>query len=377
MPMSWFALPPEVNTARLMIGAGPAPMLTAAAGWQTLAAALESQATELAGRLSSLGEAWTGGSSDRAIAAATPMIAWLQTAAMQAQERAMRATTQAGLHTTALATTPSLIEIAANHITHAVLMATNFLGINTIPIGFNEIEYFVSMWTRAAVVMEAYEIETQLNTLFDKIEPMMAILDPSSMSESLSAGMNQLSSMPSQLASAIPSSEAIQATVGQVAELSGPMQQLTQPLSQVSSMFGQMGGSGGTGGNALLDPEAAQIGLIGANPLSNHPLAGGSGASLGSGLIRGDALPGAGGTVARTPLMANLIDRPASVMPAAVSPGATGGTTAASGSAPVGAMGQGGQFAGASSRPGLAAPAPLTQEPDEGDHDQWDDGDDW
>jgi hypothetical protein len=75
--------------------------------------------------------------------------------------------------------------------------------------------------------------------------------------------------------------------------------------------------------------------------------------------------------------MANLIDRPAPVLPAAVSPGATAGTTAASGSAPLSAMGQGAQFAGASSRPGLAAPAPLSQELNEGDHDQWDDGEEW
>ena len=51
-----------------------------------------------------------------------------------------------------------------------------------------------------------------------------------------------------------------------------PMQQLTQPLQQVTSMFSQMGGLGG---------DKAQMGLIGASPLSNHPLAGGSGPGFG------------------------------------------------------------------------------------------------
>jgi hypothetical protein len=66
-----------------------------------------------------------------------------------------------------------------------------------------------------------------------------------------------------------------------------PMQQLTQPLQQVTSMFSQLGSMGG---------DKAQIGLIGASPLSNHPLVGGSGATSGAGLVRAASLPGAGGT---------------------------------------------------------------------------------
>jgi len=381
-PITWHAMPPELNIARLLAGAGPGPMLAAAASWQALAASMEAQAAELAARLSSLAEAWTGSSSDRAIAAATPMVAWLQTTAMQATERGLRATTQAGLHTTAIASMPTLIEIAVNHITHAVLTATNFLGINTMPIGFNEIEYFVTMWTQAALAMDVYEAETTLNTLFDKIEPMMSILDPSTMTEAMQSGVTQLQGVASGVSSAMPSSEVLQATVGQVAQLSGPMQQLTQPLQQVTSLFSQMGSMGGSGGpgsgTLAADHEAAQMGLIGANPLSNHPLAGGSGASMGSGLLRGESMPGLGGAPARTPLMAGLIDKPtASVMPAAVAPGATAGTSAAGGSAPLGAMGQGTQFAGSSSRQGLVAPSPLARELNENDVDDWDDGEDW
>jgi len=60
-------MPPELNTARLMAGAGPAPMLAAATGWAAFAAALDAQAVELTARLNSLGEAWTGGGSDKAI----------------------------------------------------------------------------------------------------------------------------------------------------------------------------------------------------------------------------------------------------------------------------------------------------------------------
>ena len=34
--MFWHGMPPEINTARLMMGAGAAPMLQAAAGWEAL-----------------------------------------------------------------------------------------------------------------------------------------------------------------------------------------------------------------------------------------------------------------------------------------------------------------------------------------------------
>lgn len=228
--MLWHAMPPELNTARLMAGAGPAPMLAAAAGWQTLSAALDAQAVELTARLNSLGEAWTGGGSDKALAAATPMVVWLQTASTQAKTRAMQATAQAAAYTQAMATTPSLPEIAANHITQAVLTATNFFGINTIPIALTEMDYFIRMWNQAALAMEVYQAETAVNTLFEKLEPMASILDPGA-SQSTT---NPIFGMPSP-GSSTPVGQlppAATQTLGQLGEMSGPMQQLTQPLQR-------------------------------------------------------------------------------------------------------------------------------------------------
>jgi PPE-repeat protein len=119
--MFWHAVPPELTTASLMAGAGATPMLQAAAGWQALSAALGTQATGLATSLVSLSSMWTGASAEAAIAAATPMVTWLQTAAQLAQKRAMQATAQAEAYTLALGTTPSLPEIEMNHVSHGVL----------------------------------------------------------------------------------------------------------------------------------------------------------------------------------------------------------------------------------------------------------------
>jgi hypothetical protein len=304
-----------------------------------------------------------------------------------------------------------------------------------VPIGVNEADYFIRMWNQAAFAMDAYQAETVANTLFEPIPPMTPIVMPGVGETTVGTALGQIAAQApgavaretafahvgaqatvesaglqtgrgaaqanqmattaegqaqkTQNAQQFANQDQMQqgaqmgmqmasqlgSTLGQLPQQAGqmvmqPMQQLTQPLQQVTSMFSQMG----------LGDKSAQMGLIGASPLSNHPLAGGSGAGAGAGLVRAASLPGAGGTSARTPLMSKLVgaEIEPTVSPVGVAAGAAAGATAAGlapvgsgggGMGPMGAMGHGAQTG--STKQGLTAPAPLPQSLGEDDEDDW------
>jgi PPE-repeat protein len=89
--------------------------------------------------------AWEGPSAESYVAANMPDVAWLLQAAANGTAMASQQQTAATAYTTALTAMPTLPELAANHAIHAVLQATNFFGINTIPIALNEADY-ARMW---------------------------------------------------------------------------------------------------------------------------------------------------------------------------------------------------------------------------------------
>jgi hypothetical protein len=154
--MDFGALPPEINSGRMYLGPGPATLLAAAAGWESLAAELADGAGSYHAVIAGLtGESWSGSASMSMSAAVLPYIAWMTATAEQCEQTATQATAAAAAFETAYAMTVPPPLIAANRTRLLALIQTNIFGQNTPVIMATEADYS-EMWAQDAAAMYTY-----------------------------------------------------------------------------------------------------------------------------------------------------------------------------------------------------------------------------
>ncbi|MEB3050780.1 PPE family protein [Mycolicibacter sp. MYC123] len=154
--MDFGALPPEINSGRMYAGAGAAPMMAAAAAWNSLGAELSTTATSYQSAIAALtGEEWQGPASASMAAAVTPYVNWLNTTAAAAEYAATQAMASAAAFEATFAMMVPPPAIAANRAQLAALVASNILGVNTAAIAATEALY-AEMWAQDAIAMYGY-----------------------------------------------------------------------------------------------------------------------------------------------------------------------------------------------------------------------------
>jgi len=176
--MDFGIYPPEINSGRMYTGPGSGPMMAAAQAWGSLADELYTAASAYQSVVSELTSgAWSGPSSTAMSAAGAAYVEWLSATAAQAEETATQAQAAAAGYEAAFAMTVPPPEIAANRSLLAVLVATNFLGINTPAIAATEAEY-AEMWAQDAAAMYGYAGSSASATALTPFTPPQQNTDP-------------------------------------------------------------------------------------------------------------------------------------------------------------------------------------------------------
>lgn len=237
--MDFGALPPEINSGRMYVGAGSGPMLAAAAAWDELAVQLHDMAASYGSTIEGLTIGpWTGPSSITMAAAAAPYAAWITATGAQAEQAATQAKIAAAAYETAFAATVPPPMIAANRALLMTLIATNIFGQNTPAIAATEAEY-AEMWAQDAAAMYAYAASsatasevTPFTEPPQTTNPSAAATQAAAVAQSAgTATGSELTTQLSQLISAVPNTlQSLATTTGSTAAATGlPLPGITLP----------------------------------------------------------------------------------------------------------------------------------------------------
>ncbi|MGV7450206.1 PPE family protein [Mycobacterium kansasii] len=292
----WGALPPEDNSAGFWFGPGASSFLQGAEQFLEVAGAMFAILGGLEAVAAALAAAWPDPTGEFAVLANVPHLLWQARLAGMLMDAAARIEATGTAFETLKAATPTPFEIGENQTEHVALQAHNFLGMLTPAIVANRANYS-RMWVTAAGNKYSYAAASASGvqaippldpppptTVGGGGDPTMAMGQSSqNPADSLVSGgpemamqfMQPLTQMGSQ--------------VGQLGGTGGPMQGLTQVFSPLQSLMSSMGGMGnpatsvpGGGAGEWLTATPAAGGPVAANMVSG----GGSGVG-GFGALRG------------------------------------------------------------------------------------------
>lgn len=175
--MDFGMLPPEVTSALIHSGPGAWSWIAAAGAWQELSMELEQSAAGYSAELSWLMTTWHGPSALAMAQALEPYLDWLRVTAQQCQEVATSVQVMAAAfeltHWTVVH--PSLV--AANRARLAMLLATNFFGVNYPAIAETEAEYN-TMWVNNSAAMVRYAATSASTVQPPSFAPPPQVADP-------------------------------------------------------------------------------------------------------------------------------------------------------------------------------------------------------
>lgn len=279
--MDFGALPPEINSGRMYLGPGPGTLLTASAGWESLAAELADAASGYQSVIAGLtDESWLGPTSLSMAAAVTPYISWMTATAAQCEQSATQATAAAAAFETAYAMTVPPPLIAVNRAQLMALIATNIFGQNTPAIMATEAEYS-EMWAQDAAAMYGYAANSAAASAFSAFTSPPQTTNPGGVAGQASAQVgSNAQTATSQLMSSVPQTLQTLATPGAASgtglspAAAGTAVSLgssgaSAPLSALSSLTGATGKTAtkgaSTGASALSGLTASLTPLLSGN----------------------------------------------------------------------------------------------------------------
>ncbi len=262
------ALPPEINSARMYSGPGSAPMLAAAAAWNTMAAEMCIAAASYGSVLSELSsDSWLGPSSMSMVAAAAQYLEWLSTTAVQAEDAGTQAQAAATAFESAFVLTVPPPVVAANRAQLATLVATNVFGQNTPAIAATEAQY-AEMWAQDAAAMNGYASSSGIASELVPLAPPPSTTSPVGVANQAHA-VTQAAATPAGTAQSVLSSAASGNPTGIVGWLEALLATGSDPSSPFYGLASLLNGSTGSSLYSFFNSSWISTGVV------NGALAGG------------------------------------------------------------------------------------------------------